>query len=360
MGPAITRMNASSISSIPIRDLLRRAASRAASLSRLARSVAVFLAYCGAGVWALVVYNLLKLAVSTVLLFFMFKCRFGIKFSFERFCEMFPFASKILLTKFVDQGYVEVTQLIISKFYSAENLAFYNKGKSFPDLLINNLNSALGSVMFPYFSQLQDDYNEFKASLRASVKMTAFVCIPILTGLMACSENFVRVVLTDKWIDIVPFMRLFCIYYIWIPFSNVVWQSLKAVGKGNIVLKLEVIKVALNISSLVVLLFILKSPIAVALSVVFAYTVSFFVECFMSKKHLSYRIREIACDFLPSLLLASLMGISVWLIGNLFDSSLIALLIQVVSGIAIYFVMSFILRFPQLNSILGLIKNKLK
>jgi O-antigen/teichoic acid export membrane protein len=322
-------------------------------------TVAVSMAYMGFGVWALVAYNLIKLAASLVLIFLLFKCCFGFGFSKQRFVEMFPFASKMLLTKFVDQGYVEVTQVIISKYYSAADLAFYNKGKSFPDLLINNLNTALGSVMFPYFSQLQDDSERFKASLRSSVKMTSFVCIPILAGLMACSENFVMVVLTEKWLGIVPFLRLFCIYYVWIPFSNVVWQSLKAIGKGNVVLRLEIIKVVLNVTTLVAFLWILKSPIAVALSIVLTYTISFFVECYMAKLHMDYRIKEIFADFLPSFLISALMGIAVYAVGKLIISStVVSLVIQIVVGVAFYVLAVILLRFPQVKAILSLVNKK--
>ncbi len=323
----------------------------------VAAVIAIVMAYQGYGVWALVAYNLIRTFVNTVMTFFLFRCRFGFKFSKERFMIMFPFAGKMLFAKFIDQGYVEITQAIISKAFSSAELAFYNKGKSFPDLLISNLNSALGNVMFPFFSNLQDDSEKLKSSLRESVKMTSFVCMPVLAGLIACGNNFIRVLLTDKWSESVPFLQLFCFYYIWIPFSNLIWQSLKAMGKSNVILKLEIVKMILNISTLVFFLWRIKSPIAVAISIAVTYTLSFFVECFMSTRHLNYHAKEIFADFVPSFLVSAGMCVFVWQIGHIVSSPLGGLILQVCSGVVFYIVAVSVLRFPQVKKLLSLLKH---
>lgn len=324
----------------------------------VAAAIAIAMAYQGMGVWALVAYSLIRTLVNTVMTFLLFHCHFGLRFSKERFAAMFPFAGKMLFAKFIDQGYVEVTQTIIGKAYSSTELAFYNKGKSFPDLLINNLNSALGNVMFPYFSNLQDEFEKLKASLRASVKMTSFICMPILAGLIACASNFISVVLTDTWIDSVPFLQLFCIYYVWVPFSNLIWQSLKAIGKSGVVLKLEIVKMVLNIATLVFFLWWIRSPIAVAISIVVTYTLSFFVECFMAIRHLNYHLKEIVEDFAPSFLVSAGMGVLVWQLGNIANSPIWGLILQVGAGILFYVIAVLALRFPQAKQILSLIKQK--
>ena len=320
--------------------------------------VGIFLAYKGAGVWALVAYNLIKQAISAVMIYVLFKCRFGLRFSRERFIQMFPFSGKMLFTKFIDQGYVEATQAIISKVYSPTDLAFYNKGKSFPDLIINSLNSAISSVLFPFFSDMQDDTNEIRKTMRFSVKMTSYICIPMMIGLIACAENFVYVVLTEKWMSSVPFLQLCCFYCIWIPFSNIIRQALKAIGQGSLVLNLEVFKTVLNISSLILFLMVIKSPLAIAISVAFSYTVSFFVEWFVIARYLKYKIRDIIIDFMPSFLMSCLMGLVVYVIGLLNMVAIWRLVIQVISGIVLYVLFTVLLKFPQIGQMLFIMKQK--
>ena len=177
----------------------------------------------------------------------------------------------------------------------------------------------------------------------------------MMIGLIACAENFVYVVLTEKWANSVPFLRICCFYCIWIPFSNIVRQALKAIGQGGAVLKLEVLKTILNISSLIVFLMIIRSPIAIAISVMFSYTVSFFIEWFVIAKHLRYRIRAIIVDFMPSFLVSCLMGLVVYAIGLLNIMAIWQFVIQVISGAALYLFFTFMLKFPQIGHILYIV-----
>ncbi len=320
--------------------------------------IAIFMAFKGYGVWALVTYNLLKQFLITVLTFFIFKCRFGFKFSKERFREMFPFASKILFSKFIDQGYVEFTQLITSKEFSTTDLAYYNKGKSFPELIMLSINNALSSVMFPYFSELQDDKESFSSSIRNFIQLTSYICIPMMIGLCACAKNFILVILNEKWVDSVPFLQLYCVYYLFIPFSNVVQQSLKALGNSIIPLFIQIFKFVISIVSLIVLLLLLKSPIAIALSVAISYSIAFIVESIIASKFLDYKIRSIFIDMGPSLIASCLMGLGVYLIGFLNLNLIVKLLIQVIFGIIFYLVFSVKFKFPQINYIKNMFFNK--
>lgn len=324
----------------------------------LASIVGIYMAYRGFGVWALVAYTLTRQVINTIMTLFMFGCYFGFRFSSKRFAEMFPFASRILVTKFVDQGYVEVTQTIISKVYSPQDLALYNRGKSFPNLIISNLNSSLASVIFPYFSKLQEETDTLYKSMRTAIKMVSFVSIPIMVGFLSCADVFVKVVLTEKWIKCVPFLQLCCFYSIWVPFSNVIWQVLKSVGKSSVVLKLEIVKITLCIVSLVVFLIIVNSPLAIVLSISFAYMISFFVECVVASKHLKYKIRYIFEDFFPSLLISCLMGSVVFLMNNIRINLLCLIIAQIIVGVMVYFGLAFVLKFPQLKMLKGYIKNK--
>ena len=326
----------------------------------IAAIVGIAMAYMGGGVWALVAYNLLKQIIITIMTYFMFKCHFGFRFSRQRFCEMVPFASKILFSKFIDQGYVEVTQVIISKKFSSIDLAYYNKGKSFPELVMNSLNNALSSVMFPYFSEMQENMEILKKSMRSSIKMTSYICVPMMIGLCACSESFIVAVLTEKWINSVPFLQLYCLYYIFIPFSNIIQQSLKAIGNSGIVLKIEVFKFIISVISLLILLTCIKSPIAIALSVVFSYAISFFVECIVASKYLYYKANLIVEDIIPSLSVSCIMGMIVFLIGKIKIAVIWKLFIQILIGGIFYLLVTYAMKFPQISFMRSLFNKKNK
>lgn len=320
----------------------------------LSAGAAISLAYLGYGVWALVLNNILRSLILLISVTIAFRWRFFWAFSMERFKEMFPFASKMLIAKFFDQGYVEITQTIISKVFSPTALAFYNRGKSFPDLLISNINSALGNVLFPVFSNIQDDKKQLEVSITNAIGMTSYVCFPLLIGMLACAQNFIVVLLTEKWISCVPYLQLICLYYLWVPFSNIVWQSLKAIGASNKVLQLEILKVVLNIATLIGFIMIIKSPLAVALSLVVSYFISFLIENVYLIIYLGVSYKSIMRNFLPSLLLSVIMGVIVLIVGQLIDSPIIAVCLQLCLGIITYLSLSIVCKMPQYKQLRSL------
>lgn len=320
--------------------------------------VAVFMAYSEYGVWALVANNLIRSFFLLITVTLSFKWHFHFIFCKERFKEMFPFASKMLLAKFIDQGYVEVTQTIISKMYSPTDLAFYNRGKSFPDLMINNLNSALGNVLFPAFSKLQDNEKQLKASITYAMGMTSYVCFPLLIGMIASAHNLITVLLTDKWIDSVVYLQIICLYFLWVPFSSVVWQSLKAIGASNRVLQLELIKITLNVATLILFVVLLKSPLAVAISLVCSYFISFLIENIYVVKYLKIPFKEIVLSYMPSLLMALAMGIIVYAVSTIANSPLLSLCAQIVIGVIMYVFLSYIFKIPQFQTIKSIVRVK--
>jgi len=322
----------------------------------VAAVIAVLMAIAGYGVWALVANNILRSFILLVTVSYSFQWRFSFKFSRESFNEMFPFASKMLLTKFIDQGYVEATQTVITKMYSPTDLAFYNRGKSFPDIIINNLNSAIGNVLFPAFSQIQDDEKRLRESIVYSISMTSYICFPLLMGLLACAHNLIIVFLTSKWENSVVYLQIICIYYLWVPFSNIVWLSFKAIGASNRVLQLELIKITVNVLSLIFFIVILKTPIAIAISLACSYFISFVVESVYLVEYIGIRFSELLKSFFPSFLLSIIMGVTVSYIGTISTSSIVNLVVQIVVGIILYLLLSIIFNMPQLASLKSILQ----
>ena len=322
----------------------------------LGATIAVLMAYNKMGVWALVEYNLVNILLNVILFILFIRWIPKFKFSLSRLRQMYPFAWKMLATKFVDQAYVEISQLVVGRVYSTTDLAFYNKGKAYPQMLVNNASLALSNVLFPVFSNVQDSFEQHKTLLRKAVTTVSYVMLPLIIGLAVCGDNFVRFVLTEKWENAIPYLRLICIYYLTIPFSGIFLQGLKSINKGKTVLILEITKETIYITLMVIFIFTLNSPISIAISLALGGFISFFIECFIAKKNFDYKFREIVQDVLPSLLVALLMGFVVYLI-NLFPCHVgITLLLQVVCGGLFYFFLTKALKFKQIDILFSMLK----
>ena len=142
--------------------------------------VGLIMAYSGYGVWALVAQYLVNVSVNTLTLFFVIKKKPRFIFSFSSLKALFPFGARILGKGLLTTGFEELRALIIGKVYSSADLAYYDKGKNFPVLIVGNVNSSIGAVLFPKMSKEQDNKERLKTT-SASVHMLCFLlCLGLL------------------------------------------------------------------------------------------------------------------------------------------------------------------------------------
>lgn len=205
------------------------------------------LAYAGYGVWALVAQQLSNTMIDTLILWITVKWKPKKEFSWKRLRTLFSYGWKLLVSSLLDTVYNNLRNLIIGKMYSSSDLAYYNQGDKFPKIIVTNINTSIDSVLLPTMSNEQDDRNRIKSMTRRAIKTSTYVMAPLMMGLAFCAEPIVRIVLTDKWLPCVPFLRLFCISYMFWPVHTANLNAIKAVGRSDWFLKLEIIKMVVGL-----------------------------------------------------------------------------------------------------------------
>ncbi len=316
----------------------------------------VYIAYKGYGVWALVAQQIFNATVDTIILWITVKWRPKKMFSFERLKGLFSYGWKLLVSSLLDTGYSELRQLIIGKKYTSADLAFYNRGNTFPHLIIDNVNSSINSVLFPTMSQVQDDKTKLKEMTRRSMKTSTYIMAPLMMGMAFCAEPIVHLLLTEKWIDCVPYMRIFCVTFMFYPIHTANLNAIKAMGRSDIFLKLE------NIKKVIGLIILLTSMwfgvMAMAYSLLLSTFLSMIINSWPNRKLMDYSYYDQIKDIFPSILLAVVMGGCVYLIQYCGFSNLVTLLIQIPLGALIYFLGSKLIKLEPYDYLLSIIKQR--
>lgn len=307
----------------------------------VAAVVGIAMAYRGYGVWALVTQNLASNLVSTIILWASVKWRPKLTFSFTRIKSLFSFGWKLLLASLINVLYLDFRQLIIGKIYSMEELAYYNRGSSFPKLFVTNINNALTSILFPVMSQKQDDKVIIKSIVRRSILLSTYVLFPVMMGMSVCATPFIRLLLTDKWLFCVPYLRIFCFEYAFVMFNTSNLNSYQSVGRSDIYLRCEIIGKILGFIAMFITAQI--SVMALALSSVVVTIISVAINSVPNRKLIDYGFWEQIKDILPNLYLTLLMGGVVFCLGLLNLSDYVTLAIQVVAGVLIYIIGSIVM-----------------
>lgn len=314
----------------------------------------IVMAYCGFGIWALVSQQIFNSTVDTLILWITVKWRPELRFSFQRLRGLFGYGWKLLVSSLINQVDTEIRQLIIGKMYTSTDLAQYNRGQQFPNLIVTNVNTSIDSVLLPTMSQAQDNPKQVKAMTRRAIKTSTYVIAPLMMGLAFVGTPLVRLVLTEKWLPCVPYMAIFCITFMFYPIHTANLNAIKAMGRSDLFLKLEITKKIVGIVVLVSTMWF--GVMTMAYSLLFTSVISQIINTWPNKKLLNYGYLEQLKDILPGICLAVIMGCLIYPIQWLNFPDFITLCIQVPLGGAIYVIGSKIFRLESFEYLLGIVK----
>lgn len=304
--------------------------------------VGITMAYHGWGVWALIAQQLVNLAIDTAILWITVKWRPHKQFSFERLKGLFSYGWKLLVSALLDTAYNDLRQLIIGKMYSSSDLAYYNQGKKFPQLVVSNINTSIDSVLLPSMSAEQDNRSRVRTMTRRAIKTCVYIMAPLMMGLAFTAEPLVRLILTDKWLPCVPFLRIFCITYMFYPIHTANLNAIKAMGRSDLFLRLEIIKKVVGVTLLLSTMWF--GVMTMAYSLLAGSVLGQIINSWPNKRLLEYSYIEQIKDILPSILLAVFMGFCVNLITFLAIPEIAILVLQVLLGAFVYIAGSILLK----------------
>lgn len=320
----------------------------------MAAVVGIWMAYEGYGVWALVAQNLVNKVIDTTVLWFTVKWRPKLLFSIKRLKGLVSYGWKLLASSLLDTVYNNLRQLIIGKLYSSSDLAFYNRGKQFPNFVITNINTSIDSVLFPAMSSQQDDTERVRSMTRRSIKISSYIMWPLMMGLAFTATSIVSLVLTDKWLPCVPFLRIFCFVYVFFPIHTANLNAIKAMGRSDLFLKLEVIKKVIGLIVLVCTMWF--GVEAMTYSLLVTNIISQIINAYPNRQLLGYSYIDQIKDILPSIAMALFMGFCILAVELLNLGAIATLMIQIVLGIIIYIWLSIIFKVDSFYYLMDMVK----
>lgn len=318
--------------------------------------IGIAMAYNGYGVWALVALNLSGTIITCVVMWYAVKWRPMLVFSTKSFFGLFNYGWKIFMTSFITVIFVEMRKMFIGRLYTPSNLAYYEKGEQFPNLIMTNIFTSIQSILLPTFSEYQDDRTKVKNMMRRSTKMSCFVIYPLMTGMIVIAPAMIHLLLGDKWMNAIPFIQIMCIAYFFRPITISNWEAIKAMGYSGITLKLEIVKKVIDI--IILLAAINISVRAIAWGVVLYDAICIIINLAPNAKLLNYRIHEQLADAMPTLLISIAMGTIIYPLCMTGLSDIMQIVMQFLVGSIAYLGLCYTFKEESLMYILSLIRQK--
>ena len=183
-------------------------------------------------------------------------------------------------------------------------------------------------------SGAQDDKRRVRDMTRRAITISTFIMAPLLFGLAACGEPIVRIILTEKWLPLLPYLTIFCIAYAFLPIHSANLNAIKAMGRSDLFLKLEIIKKIIGLAALLLTMRI--SVMAMAYSMLAVNFLSQMINAWPNRKLLDYHYKDQMMDILPNILTAALMSVCVLQLERLGLPDIATLVCQIVFGALFY------------------------
>lgn len=302
----------------------------------------VGVALSGGGAWALVIQSLSLICFETLVLWFKAGWRPQKKFSIERAKQLYSFAWRVMLSSIIVSLNEQFRGMVIGKKYAASDLAYYNKGQLLPNTMATNVLNSLSAVMFPVLSQSQGNIDQLRGIFRKWISLSSYIMFPLLSGAVITSESIVKILLSEKWIFAVPYMELACLVYATRCIEIPIREMLKAVGRADIFLKMQVIKTIIAVLSLILVmqygvLWIAMASAACAL-------INIAISIYYAGKYIDYKINMLFKDVNKTVCSCIAMGAMVSLVSGVSTATVIKLGLQVFTGIVTFILVSAILK----------------
>lgn len=302
--------------------------------------IALILVNKGYGYWSLVAMTLMKSFVITVVLFFYSKWKPRLIFCVSDFKKLFSFGSKLLVAGLIATGANNLYTILIGRYFNAQQVGFYSQGAYLTNTLSGVITSVLQGVTYPVMTELNSDHEKLRTIYSRILRVTMIVTFPIMFGFIGISDLFTKLFLGEEWISIIPIIILLSLSRMLTPISAINMNILNAIGRSDLFLKVDLLKIPLVLLSILV-----SAPFgieAVAVANLLTTIVAFFINSYYPGKLFNlgfyHQLKFLIKPFVASLLMLATLNFV-----NL-ENIWFELILKVIVGVFSYFAIMVVLR----------------
>jgi len=299
-------------------------------------SMGVFMAWKGYGVWALVIQQILFVVFRWINFSLFLRWMPKWEFQFAIIREFAGFSIHLLGTGLLNAVFNNLFLFVMGIFYPIKQVGYYTQGNKLSETFNYSIQSVLSASTYPLFAKIHDEHERLLRIYRDIIKKTAFVVLPVLFSLIVVAEPLIRVLLTTKFLDSVPYFQILLLAAVFVPFYMMNINLLNSRGKSKLTFRIEIVKKSLILLAVV---FCFKFGIFIMLcGYAIANFISFLISLFYIKAELKYYFRHQFLDMYTSIIIAATIALSGWLLHFFIHNSPVLLASQIALCAVMYIV----------------------
>lgn len=320
--------------------------------SILSGIIAVIFAYMSFGVWSLVIKTLAMQLIQSFLLCIYNRWVPSFVFRMDSFKRLFGFGWKLLLSGLINTLYNNLYYFIIGRVFSVEELGYYTNAVKLRDAPSQAITNTVQKVSYPVLSSIKEAEVKLRDSYRKIIRTSVFITFPLMIGLIAVADPFIRLIMGQKWVNSITYFQILCLAGMLYPLHAINLNILQVKGRSDLFLGLEIIKKIIGLVLIAIALFFKFGIIGLLWALVITSCIAYFINSYYSADLLDYSTMQQIKDITPAFVASAFMAMIIYFSNAVLpNNNLIKLIVQIIVGAVVYAGVSKIGKIEEVNII---------
>ncbi|GAB6982822.1 lipopolysaccharide biosynthesis protein [Prevotella dentasini] len=330
----------SSIGTTPAAYLFKNMMVRETTLLRVSSLtisgiVGIVLAFRGYAYWSLAWQQVLYIMLTSLGRFFIIPWRPSFHIDFTPVRTMFSFSYKILITTVVNTLSQNILTFIFGRLYPAKAVGNFSQAFKWDTMASTFVSGTIAQVAQPVLVEVNDDKERQTNVFRKMLRFTAFLAFPAMFGLSMVSREFIVLLISDKWTDSIPLLRILCVSGAFLPFYTMYQNLIISRGKSAVYMWCTI---ALIVAQTAFVVACYREGIVLMVSAYTAITILWlFVWQYFAGKETGLRLRDVLKDICPYLFASAAVMFLTYFSTDFIENLLLLLVARVALATTLYF-----------------------
>lgn len=315
--------------------------------SSVSGGVALALAWCGAGVWSLVVMPSVLAMIRAPLLWVWSGWRPRGRFRWAVLHRLFGFGGYLMASNLLDALSIRLQSLLLGRIFDAQSLGFYTLAQQTDQAPTTFIASLLNRVGIPVFTTVADDLSKFEEALRRALRLSMFLYAPVMVGIALAAKPLVLFLYGAAWQPMAPILALMALGSAFWPMHVLNLAAINALGRSDLVLRLNLVKKLV----LIVLVAIAapRGPVAIAGAILASSIAAVAVNTWFSRRMTGIGLLTQLYDQLQNAGSLLVAACTAWLLLAALPVGSSSFLVAAVMAALLYVASAWVLRNPALS-----------
>lgn len=222
------------------------------SICNLAGSVTLVVtgivaALLGYGVWSLAIRVVCGTFVTSALLWAYSSWKPSFIFSKDSFKQLFGFGGFMLLSSIMISISNNIQAMILGKMFKTTTVGNFTQARTLRNIPSESVSTVIGQVLFPDFSNHQNDDLLIKQKLEKSAYLISYVVSCVMALCILVGEPLIKVVYGGQWDEAIPYFQILCLGGLPICLQDININVIKAKGHSLSLFICNFIKITLYV-----------------------------------------------------------------------------------------------------------------